>query len=140
MRKAVPSLCTRTRLVCVKATKRACSRNIPAEMASAHEMTGICGRPISMLICTMIGSKMIDPTVCETNVVSVSTNRQSEIVMTHTLPEGRYMIIDWLKVFSSPDRDTASPRTLPPPIKNKICHENELKSNWLSMPVPNMTN
>lgn len=33
-----------------------------------------------------------------------------------------------------------SPKTLPPPIRNKICHENELKSNWLSIPVPNMTN
>lgn len=55
----------------------------------------------------MIGRRMIDATVCDTNVVKQSTSMQSETVTTQTLPDGSARMIEWLSVSSRPDRCTA---------------------------------
>jgi hypothetical protein len=67
----------------------------------------MCGWPIWMAICTIIGSKMIEATVCETNVVRQTTRLHSDTVTIQTLPDGSAWMTDWLSVSRSPDRCTA---------------------------------
>ena len=45
-----------------------------------------------------------------------------------------------VRLFYLPDDVTAVPRTLPPPIRNNVCQERELKSTSVRMPVPNIKN
>ena len=112
---------------------------IAADTANADPITTTSGICICTPILAIIGIRMIDATVCDTNVAIVPQNNKMYKDDTHGLSTGKDSDIPIARYASNPEESTAFPSTLPPPTRIKVCHDRELKSTSESIPDPNIT-
>ena len=111
---------------------------IAADIANADPIVVDTGMLIETPICAITGIKIIDATVCDTNVAIIPQNERIDNNANHGLCNGKSSIIPLTIYSNKPDESTALPSTLPPPTRNNVCHGKLLKSTSVSIPVPNI--
>mmetsp|Transcript_14108 Transcript_14108/g.20779 ORF Transcript_14108/g.20779 Transcript_14108/m.20779 type:complete len:478 (+) Transcript_14108:136-1569(+) len=94
--------------------------------------------PKSTPILTTSGMRMMAATVWDTNVAITMATNSTSTSISQRLSRGRVSRIPSTSQSSRPEAATALPSTLPPPSRNSMCHENELKSTWVRNPLPNI--